>query len=954
MAAEICQNTVQSHMDHGPKPPTLDVERAGRSSSDSSITSTSRSSIRARRANRPASLRVSTDLNARSRQILTAVRLSIPGFGSISSGATSPTKGFIYEKADSENLASTPLNPKTLRRRALRQLRSGHDWVADYPLECNSLGILEELNQSYARHSRPWRKSIPIFQDETAGPDETEQVHTPTRVDFENMKTLATSPSPRTPSPIGKTKRARQRRDASRKVTFDALRYIEHLESQISNLQNEVQYKTSPGGPESTAAKLRAMSAETQNLKEEVSNWEQRFRERVKQEVESRQELDIALKARLRSLERDAEVYSVKTKDLEAELDRLQRRAKRLEGADAATIDLNKRIDNMTELLASSQKKEYQTTTPVPRSARKPRPRSMLALVSPTKTKYVPDASLDQALGSSAEGSTFGDDDTNDAQKEPTQRRGYMSMDMESILGERGPASDDSAYRSMSRRGSMMSQAGTGQSWGTSPGDSPLKRSESNRRRTMRRFPCGSTQLRPLILPTSSFIHSNPHSAPGLDENSPNEHSNRNSFSENLPAREWNDGNESSEEDRAKSRAESLAALEGNPKPRINSHSVPEVVTPEPSTGLGILDFGPHIGNSTEIAFPNSLTPPPSEMGDKRLSLIRQISSPVTNTERAIATFQQGGSWGSPTVGSVASLYAMLRNMWRDPLILARRLVMVGNNSGAGLRTNMQQMALWYLGFLFRSKKNQQQQRLVEQTRTGDRLRPVSARGSIDWHSFQHTPTSATYPAERNASNWHSMNSRRSGGSFFSPSAEQYSGTGGQMLNLRNAGSQMMLTSRSRPAGQQEHHAEGETSEKPSRVWLWLKFSVAIVMAVGVAVRHGPEAVLITADNGEEQHQQHGQSQNQNQRLRIEDGMFSAPGPSNDTSTDKLAQEIVDRRERRLSFRPSRPNSRAFVPIPLAIREAGAEELESDMGDADISSSSSPAIDTTAIATTAA
>lgn len=186
-----------------------------------------------------------------------------------------------------------------------------------------------------------------------------------------------------------KTRTARRKSHKSRRSRHslhdeEATEYIEHLELQLAALQTQLQSLTSPSTSKTQSAKLRAMNNESRLLRQEVSAWETNFTERLRDQTDQHEVIVGSLRAQVRSLEREAEVMHGKLAILEVES---EEKDDRLEAADAANQNLERRLEIMSELLATSPAKlELSSQAPVEARRR-----------SPTKTK-----SLGLPLGSSA------------------------------------------------------------------------------------------------------------------------------------------------------------------------------------------------------------------------------------------------------------------------------------------------------------------------------------------------------------------------------------------------------------------------------------------------------------------------------------------------------------------------------------------------------------------------
>lgn len=157
-------------------------------------------------------------------------------------------------------------------------------------------------------------------------------------------------PPPRTE--LRKPRRVPSRASLPRRsVSGDTPRYIEHLESNVASLQNQLQAFTSPSASKPMGAKLRTMKAETKLLRQELEDWEGRFDDRVKEQLERVETLNGNMRVRIKSLERDIAAKDQRSKELEFEL---EQKTSRLETSEEANYDLERRLEFMSALVASS------------------------------------------------------------------------------------------------------------------------------------------------------------------------------------------------------------------------------------------------------------------------------------------------------------------------------------------------------------------------------------------------------------------------------------------------------------------------------------------------------------------------------------------------------------------------------------------------------------------------
>ena len=158
--------------------------------------------------------------------------------------------------------------------------------------------------------------------------------------------------------------------------------HIEHLEAQLVAAQGQLEDYSSPKSRKAHSARRRALSQECELLRHELSDVEERCQRRIDEEAEE-------YKACIKRLEREVELSEQRR--MEAEYD-LEETKKTLKSVQASHIELERRLDSWSGLLARSPSKvEVSTPSPI-----KPRPKSMfpriptrgnLQEVSPSKSQ---------------------------------------------------------------------------------------------------------------------------------------------------------------------------------------------------------------------------------------------------------------------------------------------------------------------------------------------------------------------------------------------------------------------------------------------------------------------------------------------------------------------------------------------------------------------------------------
>jgi hypothetical protein len=132
--------------------------------------------------------------------------------------------------------------------------------------------------------------------------------------------------------------------------------YIEHLEAELELAQARASPRT-----DKTSKKIRTLTVESKQLKAELAEWEEKYEERVQSGIDE-------YTARLRKASSDLRETGFRIHDLECDLEACRRREAELEhkleaaqqtidATEAGSVHLEKRLDVMSGLLASSPTK---------------------------------------------------------------------------------------------------------------------------------------------------------------------------------------------------------------------------------------------------------------------------------------------------------------------------------------------------------------------------------------------------------------------------------------------------------------------------------------------------------------------------------------------------------------------------------------------------------------------
>ena len=431
-------------------------------------------------------------------------------------------------------------SPRTLEKRKLY----GED------LPPNPVNILQEIHNSTRKKRISPRPGFgAIFQDKTAtgnpsaecGDSRNNEIghsHSPSPSNATPSKMLnvregavneRTSPPLSSPL-VRQGKGYKMNRVNLRSASFEATRYIEHLESQLSTKNAKLESLASPTANKARSIKLRELTVESNTLRQEISEWEKNFAERVREEIDQRTKVETGMRSRLQMLEDELELKELKMRELEWELDAMRTKVKEAEGLREVNINLEKRIDVLTSLLVLSPTKlelgsAVTSPTKVDLSKRCPRPRSMLPRMPSSHGGVRPslNTATEAILWNSTHfGSTSSISDSpggmsqciNENEREASE---YMAEATRLRSSSRTSVSYRSVPSFSTRPTSIQSNSSHGV---TSPATLPVpddfesQTKSANRQRKMRRFPSGSCTLKPLILPKTGFTPSLPASAP--------------------------------------------------------------------------------------------------------------------------------------------------------------------------------------------------------------------------------------------------------------------------------------------------------------------------------------------------------------------------------------------------------------------------------------------------------
>ncbi|KIW89022.1 uncharacterized protein Z519_10507 [Cladophialophora bantiana CBS 173.52] len=418
--------------------------------------------------------------------------------------------------------------------------------------------ILTEISNANACRIRGLKKraAIPIFQDSPDKPtvrgtgantpsvyhDASSDIHapsfpnsgqdSPTNMGLREVSVNLQRPSPHKDSPYHRSVRLGLNRKGSQgKPRFNSDEYIEHIENELQMVKDAMY---SPTTHMPWKEKLRKAKEENDRLKKEMNAIRASFEFELHETVERSAETELKLKRRIKDLEDEVELKKSVIHDLECDreekrsdqnaLEVLKARIEKLEeerlSLETTNRDMTKRNEVLTQLLALSPTKAQPTIgIPTPRQ-KSGRPMSLIIPRLPTSPGFQTSQSRPQSVIASpalAASDYFPahlpSSPLSSCPFDSTARSPEAIDDRHSIDSVLEESDVQVGNEIESRRSTLVS----------SPSDSPDMpggghiRAESRSQTVMRhpskrrprKFMPGSTQLKPLLLPTFTAENGN-------------------------------------------------------------------------------------------------------------------------------------------------------------------------------------------------------------------------------------------------------------------------------------------------------------------------------------------------------------------------------------------------------------------------------------------------------------
>lgn len=396
-------------------------------------------------------------------------------------------------------------------------------------------GTLDGYDYARKSQSLRQREEVPIYQDHqentaqsspfTSSPyiDPRGEFHSPLGFDLvhDNLNemrlrelSLNVDWSPVVKSPPYRSKSKKR----PVPVAFDTDDYIEHIEKELQQTRDEAY---SPLTRRPVREKLKAATKENDRLQKELAQLRDKFETELKQTVEHKTLAELEMRRKVRDLEellqdKDHTIRELQYQHEERRLDNntiasLKATIERLEqdktDMEQINLSMSKRNEVLTQLLAMSPPKlsdGFQLRSPV-REKRNARPISLILPRNPASPTSTNCANListaDSSRGlDSADISPFRLSPDQDSVSLPSLSQNGVKTPQEELTDpmRRSPSP---YHGTRSRRSTLHSDISASTASNTGTGVS-LNEDRGHNRRKARRFMAGSTQLKPLLLPS--------------------------------------------------------------------------------------------------------------------------------------------------------------------------------------------------------------------------------------------------------------------------------------------------------------------------------------------------------------------------------------------------------------------------------------------------------------------
>lgn len=220
-------------------------------------------------------------------------------------------------------------------------------------------GVLTEIGNSTLTRpkknaARPRITSAKFFSNIEGGRSEEYDAAFPTE-----------HPSPPPPLKVGIKPRSAKVKGKlgtkRRSVSGETKHYIDHLEAELASAHTRLHAVTSPSITRQQTNMMRTLNAEAKQLQEALEEWENKYAERVQEVVEQHTAIEIGLRSQLRGYEETEEENRYRIHELEEQVGNM---SQSLKSAEVANVQLEKRLEIISDLLATSAKIDLHAETP--------------------------------------------------------------------------------------------------------------------------------------------------------------------------------------------------------------------------------------------------------------------------------------------------------------------------------------------------------------------------------------------------------------------------------------------------------------------------------------------------------------------------------------------------------------------------------------------------------------
>lgn len=648
-----------------------------------------------------------------------------------------------------------------------------------------------------------------------------------------------------------------------RSVSGETKKYVDHLEAELASTQSQLSAVTSPSITRQQTNMMRSLNAETKQLQETLEEWENKYDERVQEVVEQHTAIAIGLRNQLRSHEEQGEEDRYRIHELEEQVGIMRQN---LESAEVANVQLEKRLEVLSDLLATSAKIDLHAETPG-RMRRMSRPKSVHLRFPTTGNLMIsPDRLSESGTQPPSPAISFAGSYSN---LELRQTQSHQEIISGSMSQSEQHSDAESVFSDVPILGDSFTSAEpsliTHHAHFDMPPPSLPPRGRPTRR--MRRFGAGSIGPRPLILPSASHYDHVPASAPAIES-----HEQSRGFPFRDPSLGRRNGSPLMGRRRASTMMDqaTLASMAGSnhltvPGAEEADDDMPSFTSPASAISqISVRDY-PSIGSCAGAAISRNLMEELSQIrsndmtdeshdfeqedGESALGeqednteLQESFTDPlepipeshsreVSDTTHSTATVMGLQPCASATPTSDLSFIARLRrifgDLWRSPVELARHLVQRAQ-ACMRLPAPLRNVQWWLVSVLLGPMAKRRllsthhnhsrdyaddRERLLIPEQDQPPSSPTGSSHDLAYGNF--------YPSSPEARA--SKRSRRPG----------MAGPGKKVVSYRSGSS---------AARRGTHQLMGLGQHSP---WLWLKFSITLAFAIGCAFKSGPGSLLV-------------------------------------------------------------------------------------------------------------